>query len=217
VCGVLRTGHGGGKGKRVGVSVRIPDRAIAQSLRIRRPGGPLDARVAPLALTVCVAACLVTALASGDASQGAPALAVAAMVPAAVIDIRERRLPDRLVTFAAGVFATGTWIAWLSGQPFDVSTIFFGALVMAGPILALHLLSPGSMGFGDVKAAVVLGAALGSVDWHLAVVGLTVASGLGAAIGIGRRSRTIPFGPFLVIGSAIALVAGSFVSMRGAP
>ena len=139
------------------------------------------------------------------------------MLPAAVVDIRERRLPNGWVTFAAGVFATSTWIAWLFGQSFDLSTIFLGAVAMTGPILALHLASPGSMGFGDVKAAVVLGAALGSVDWHLAVVGLTLASGLGAAIGIGRRARTIPFGPFLVVGSALALAAGSFVSMGGPP
>ena len=153
----------------------------------------------------------------GDASQLAAILTVAAMVPAVVVDIRERRLPDGWVAFGAGVFAAGTWIAWLFGQSFDLATIFLGAVAMAGPILALHLFSPGSMGFGDVKAAVVLGAALGSVDWRLAIVGLTLASGLGAAIGIGRRARTIPFGPFLVVGSALALVSGSFVSMGGAP
>lgn len=204
----LRIPHGGGKGKRLGVSVPVPDRAVVRSLRIR--GGPIDARFAPVALLVAVAACLVAAVAAGDVSQRATALAVAAMAPAAVIDIRERRLPDRWVAFAAGVLAAATWAVWVSGRSVDVSSMFLGTAVMAGPILLLHLVSPASMGFGDVKAAVVLGAAVGSVDWQLAVAALTVGAGLAAAIGIVGRLRTIPLGPFLVLGSATALAAATF-------
>jgi leader peptidase (prepilin peptidase)/N-methyltransferase len=62
------------------------------------------------------------------------------------------------------------------------------------------------MGFGDVKAGVVLGAALGTVDWRLGIVALTVAAGLGVVVGAIRRSATIPFGPFLVLGAALALL-----------
>ncbi|HYN35101.1 MAG TPA: prepilin peptidase [Ilumatobacteraceae bacterium] len=149
----------------------------------------------------------IATLAFGDASQRAAAIAVAAMSPAAIVDLRERRLPDRWVAFAAGVLAATTWMAWVFGQFVDLSTMFVGAAVMAGPILVLHLMSPSSMGFGDVKAAVVLGAAIGSVDWQLAVVGLMLAAGLAATIGIVGRLRTIPFGPFLVLGSAIVLAA----------
>ena len=136
------------------------------------------------------------------------------MSPAAIVDIRERRLPDRWVAFAAGVLAATTWAAWVFGQFVDLSTMFLGAAVMAGPILVLHLVSPASMGFGDVKAAVVLGAAIGSVDWKLAVAGLTLAVGLAATIGIVARMRTIPFGPFLVLGSAIAVAADAFTGAR---
>ena len=139
------------------------------------------------------------------------------MAPAAVVDIRERRLPDRWVAFAAGVLAATAWMAWVFGQSVDLSGMLLGAAVMAGPILLLHLVSPASMGFGDVKAAVVLGAAVGSVDWKLAVAGLTLAAGLAATIGIVGRMRTIPFGPFLVIGSALALAADAFTSMGAAP
>jgi leader peptidase (prepilin peptidase)/N-methyltransferase len=55
---------------------------------------------------------------------------------------------------------------------------------MALPVLALHLLSPASMGFGDVKAAVVLGAAVGTVDARLAAVALCLAAAGGAAFGL---------------------------------
>ena len=108
------------------------------------------------------------------------------------------------------VLVAATWAVWVSGRSVDVSSVFLGAAVMAGPILVLHLVSPASMGFGDVKAAVVLGAAVGSVDWQLAVAALTVGAGLAAVIGVVGRMRTIPLGPFLVLGSAIALAAGTF-------
>ena len=101
-------------------------------------------------------------------------------------------------------------MAWVFGEFVDLSGMLLGAAVMAGPILLLHLVSPASMGFGDVKASLVLGAAVGSVDWKLAVAGLTLAAGLAATIGIVGRMRTIPFGPFLVIGSALALAADAF-------
>ena len=87
----------------MGVSLRVPDRAIARSLRIR--GEPFDARLGLMAFLVAVAVSVSAVLAFGDASQRAAAVAVAAMSPAAIIDIRERRLPDQWVAFAAGVLA----------------------------------------------------------------------------------------------------------------
>ena len=164
-----------------------------------------------MAFLVAVAVSVTAVLVFGDASHRAATLAVAAMSPAAIVDIRERRLPDRWVGFAACIVATATWAAWVFGQFVDVSGMLLGAAAMAGPILVLHLVSPASMGFGDVKAAVVLGAAIGSVDWELAVGALTLAAGLAATIGVVGRIRTIPFGPFLVLGSAMALVAGMFM------
>lgn len=192
----------------MGVSVRVPDRAIARSLRIR--GGIFDAPFAAVAFSMAVTVSLMAVLVFGDALQRAAAVAVAAMSPAAIVDIRERRLPDRWVAFAVGVLAATTWAAWVFGQFIDLSSMLLAAAVMAGPILVLHLASPASMGFGDVKAAVVLGAAIGSVDWKLAVAGLMLAAGLAATIGIVGRLRTIPFGPFLVLGSAIVLAADAF-------
>ena len=209
LCGFSCAPRGGEKGKRLGVSLRVPDRAIARSLRIR--GRQFDARFALMAFLVALAVSVTAVFVFGDASHRAAALAVVAMSPAAIVDIRERRLPDRWVAFAAGVLAAATWAAWVFGQFVDVSSMLLGAAAMAGPILVLHLVSPASMGFGDVKAAVVLGAAIGSVDWELAVGALTLAAGIAATIGIVGRIRMIPFGPFLVMGSAIALAAGMFM------
>jgi prepilin signal peptidase PulO-like enzyme (type II secretory pathway) len=74
-------------------------------------------------------------------------------------------------------------------------------------LLILHLVAPASMGFGDVKAGLVLGAAIGVVNWQLALAGLALAAGLTATVGVLTRASTVAFGPGLVAASAIALVA----------
>jgi leader peptidase (prepilin peptidase)/N-methyltransferase len=135
------------------------------------------------------------------------AATVAALFPAAAIDVRERRLPDSWMLTSAAILLATTWMAWMLGQSFDATAIALGASVMAGPMLVVHLFSPEAMGFGDVKAGVVLGAALGTLDWRLGLVALTLAAGLGVVVGAVRRSATIPFGPFLVLGATLALVA----------
>ena len=137
----------------------------------------------------------------------APLLAVAVLVPAALVDLRERRLPDRWVLGAA-TNLTALWaIAALVGDPPDVASLIAGALIMAGPLLALHLVSPRAMGFGDVKASIVLGAALGWIDWRLGLVALSIAAAVAATVGIARRLDTIAFGPFLVAATALTLLA----------
>jgi leader peptidase (prepilin peptidase)/N-methyltransferase len=147
-----------------------------------------------------------TVAAINDPATIPAAAAVAALIPAAIVDVRERRLPHRWVLGAAITLLSTTWVAWTLGQSFDAGSMLLGPLVMAGPMLLLHLASPASMGFGDVKAGVVLGAALGTLDWRLGLVALTLAAGLGATVGIARRTSTIPFGPFLVTGAALALL-----------
>lgn len=68
---------------------------------------------------------------------------------------------------------------------------------------------PVAMGFGDVKFGAALGAIAG---WQLFVVGLLFAIVLGAVGGIIMRlaggSRFIPFGPFMWLGVAFALLFG---------
>jgi leader peptidase (prepilin peptidase)/N-methyltransferase len=86
---------------------------------------------------------------------------------------------------------------------------------MSGLLLGLHLLSPDSMGFGDVKVAIVLGAAIGSFDWRLAVPALLLAAATGVVGGIVRRSSTIAFGPCLVAGT-VAVLALAAVDPRAA-
>jgi leader peptidase (prepilin peptidase)/N-methyltransferase len=135
------------------------------------------------------------------------ALMVAAAVPAAVVDLHVRRLPDPLVAVAALVGLVTLVVEAVAGVPAALGAIALGAVAMGGPILALHLASPRSMGFGDVKLAIVLGAALGTLHWQLALSGLALAAGLTALVALLGRRTTIAFGPGLLVGALLALLA----------
>ena len=193
----------------MGVSL-IPDRAAARSTTTR---WPTDAHGAVRRLLLGGAALALFALAVAAAVGTVPvagAIGLAMLVPAAVIDIEERRLPDAWVAAGAVAVVVTVVVDSVVGRPNDAGVpagVGLGALAMALPVLALHLVSPASMGFGDVKAAVVLGAAVGTADARLAAVALCLAAAGGATFGLATRRRTIPFGPFLVVASLLVLLA----------
>ncbi len=70
------------------------------------------------------------------------------------------------------------------------------------------------MGFGDVKAGAVLGAALGLLDVQLAVFALVLGLGAGAAWGLTRHARSIPLGPALVVGALAALAVARLLGLE---
>ena len=90
----------------------------------------------------------------------------------------------------------------------------FGAALF---LLILNLATLGKgMGLGDVKLAIPLGMLLG---WPNTFYWMTLSFVLGAAVGvfliaIGKAhfGKHIPFGPFLVLGYLIILIAGSHLS-----
>lgn len=172
-------------------------------------------RIAQCGATVVAAGAV--ALTLGDGWRVVPPLVlVPVVVAASAADLVTRRLPDRLVLPAIVATAAVTAIVALAaGHPGWLGGAAAGAGVLAGFLFVIHLISPGGMGFGDVKFAVILGALLGWLHPLLAVYGLLAASLLGSLVGgavaLARRDRklAIPFGPFLAAGTIIALVVGA--------
>ena len=137
------------------------------------------------------------------------------LVALCVIDLRERRLPDRIVLPSVAVaFVLLAGAALLDGAPRLIGTAVLGAIIFAGVLLALHLASPSGMGFGDVKLGLLLGLYLGSVRLSLVVWGLLLGSLVGVVMAVPVALRTrdrragIPFGPALAAGTVVALVLG---------
>ena len=122
-----------------------------------RTGVPGSTLVAPLTAVVTVPAVVVCVAAPVGLVRWTvvvPHLALCAWL--AVVDARGRRLPNGQV-LAAGV---SVWLVALAGAARfgDPSVLARAALGMAaygGLLLVVHLLSPSSLGFGDVKFAMV--------------------------------------------------------------
>lgn len=125
----------------------------------------------------------------------------------AIIDVLERRLPDALTlplltTILLMLTIDATQHGW---QPWVRAVS--GALGLFAVYLALHLLSRGGVGMGDVKFAPAIGllaAHQGWVQFSEAALLAFVAGGIVSiwllATGRGSRKATLPFGPFMVFG-----------------
>jgi leader peptidase (prepilin peptidase)/N-methyltransferase len=140
------------------------------------------------------------------------AVAAVFLVPLVLIDLRERRLPDHLtLSGAAALLALVGAQGAITGALAPLAGALAGAALMAGVLLVLHLASPRGMGFGDVKLGLLLGVVLGARTAGLVLPALLLAGVLGALVGVvqmvrrRRRDVMLPFGPFLVAGTVLAL------------
>ena len=117
-------------------------------------------------------------------------------------DVRERRLPNWLTLPGAVLIPVVAAAAGRGG------TALAGALALSGLYLVMHLMAPRSLGGGDVKLAVGLGAMTGAfgIDvWLLAALAaplLTAGLAVWAAM---RGIRTVPHGPSMCTASAVAV------------
>ncbi len=134
---------------------------------------------------------------------------IAALVPltaAARVDAVARRLPNRLIAMSVVpvciVCVLDPFVARISA----FGGVVAGALLLATPLLALHLVAPSSMGFGDVKAAASLGATLGLIQPELSLWTLCLASAVTAAWGVARRERHVALGPGLLVAAMAVLL-----------
>lgn len=127
------------------------------------------------------------------------------------IDVDVQLLP-REVSLPAFVVAV-VFLSIVEG-PADIGRWgpLVGAVVMTVITWALRLVSRGSLGMGDVLVSPLLGSVLGWFDpWAVvaAWVVAALAGGVGAAISLIRgepRQSLVAYGPFLILGTAVALV-----------
>jgi leader peptidase (prepilin peptidase)/N-methyltransferase len=157
-----------------------------------------------------------TALAFGWSADLPAFLVLAgAAVLLTVVDLQHRLLPNRVVLPALGTGAVLLSGAALADQAWDaLLRAGAGAAVLFAAFLVLALISPRSLGMGDVKLAGLLGLYLGWLGWDVLVLGAAagfvvqavVALGLLAARRIGLRAE-LPFGPAMLLGAALALGA----------
>jgi leader peptidase (prepilin peptidase)/N-methyltransferase len=146
----------------------------------------------------------------------------------ALIDLGTRRLPNAIVM--PGYLVGAVLLASSSVLSADFGSLLraaIGCVALGFAYLLMAVIAPGGMGFGDVKLAGVLGLFLGWIGWGALVVGSIGAFLLGGIFGIililahrGGRKTAIPFGPWMLVGAWIGIVAGepvwdSYLSLFG--
>jgi leader peptidase (prepilin peptidase)/N-methyltransferase len=177
------------------------------------------AAVAPWRRTVAwvAAAAVVWAVWASGPGWSTPALVVAAAGGAAlgVVDARTHRLPDALSYPTTAAVAALLLLAAAGSGSWDAALrALLGALVLGGAYLALHLISPAGMGRGDVKLAVPLGMVGAWYGWSTLLATAALPFLFGGLVSVAlmaarRATRTtaLPFGPFMLLGTAIAITA----------
>lgn len=172
----------------------------------------------PLALELCTSAVLALVFGRFGGQPDVVAFGFLGVlgVALAAIDIAVQRLPDRLTLPAYPVLITllaGAAVVGHDGAAL-VRALLAG-LALAGAYLLLAILRPGQLGGGDIKLAGIAGVALGWLGWPIliagAVLGFVLSALASLALLAARRvtlKSAICFGPFLLGGALLAMLAG---------
>ncbi len=135
-----------------------------------------------------------------------------------IIDWRTRLLPSIIVlpaTVAAIVYGGARWAA--TGDHDELVRGVIALLVVRTFFWVLWFVRQAGLGFGDVRLSALLGCALGYAGWPEVVVGVYASflvfglPWLFVAIvkrDRGLLKRAFPFGPFMLVGAWIGLLAG---------
>jgi leader peptidase (prepilin peptidase)/N-methyltransferase len=133
------------------------------------------------------------------------------------IDLKHRIIPDVLTL--PGIIL-GFLFSFLVDSPSVLNSalgaIVGGAIFYLAAVLGETLFKKESMGGGDIKLAMLLGAFLG---WKNVILVFFLSAFFGTLIGGAalffskqvKDTRTIPFGPFLALGAVIAIFLGDAI------
>jgi leader peptidase (prepilin peptidase)/N-methyltransferase len=150
----------------------------------------------------------------GDATVGLALLTGLLLVALGAVDIVHHRLPDAITLPALPVAAVAVLLTTVlaPGSGSLISAVV-AAVVLWALFSGIALLSPPSMGRGDVKLVPTLGLLMGDVSPVAVLAGLLVAFGAGSVVALfgvaARRLRltsAIPLGPYLLFGCWVVLL-----------
>ena len=177
--------------------------------RCRSCGAGIGLRYPAVELTTAllVAGCVLAFGLTADAAVAA--LFCIALVAVSATDLEHRIIPNKIVLPAAVVVLAAQTASHASPE------WALGALGASGFLFVAALAYPAGMGMGDVKLALLMGAMLGRTVSVALMLGMIAALLPGIVLlakhGQKARKMGIPFGPFLALGSVVALFWGHAV------
>lgn len=139
-------------------------------------------------------------------------------VALSVVDWRTRLLPTKLVAPSYALVVVLVLVTFaITRDTGDLYRAGWGWLVYGGFFFTMWFIYPPGLGYGDVRLAGVLGLALGNLGWEALLLGIwsgTLLGGVGGLVlvrlGVVDRKNN-PFGPYMVLGALVGVLAGSAV------
>lgn len=137
----------------------------------------------------------------------------------AIYDLYHRRVPDRALVFFCPLF--GTAPLFHTGMPFSLTPFlsslgasFCGAAAGFFLLLSVALMSKGGAGIGggDIKITALMGFAYGTRHILTILLIASLLAGCAAFLTIRRKRHTLslPFVPFLAVGSLVTTMTALF-------
>ena len=185
-----------------GIPVGMRVRHAVEDLRPRLPqAGSL------IALALAVPLIAIALVRFGPSGRFAvAAFVIGTLCVLSAIDIAEHRLPNAIVLPSFFVVLVAQ-TALYPDQALEWALASVGSCL---GLYVLHVVYPRGLGLGDVKLALLLGAALGSDVMGALLLGSLAAAFYAAALlvlsGGAARQTAFAFGPFLAFGAVVALL-----------
>jgi leader peptidase (prepilin peptidase)/N-methyltransferase len=143
-----------------------------------------------------------------DAHGFISAFTAAVLVVLAATDLEVRLIPNRIVVPAAAIVL----VAQLVFYPDRAAEWLISAVGAALFLFVPGVIKSGAIGMGDVKLALLMGAATGYAVLPALTVGflalVPVALYMLAREGSAARKKHLPLGPFLTFGTLVVLLSG---------
>lgn len=137
-----------------------------------------------------------------------------------LIDLDIRKIPGAIVNWGLGfavVSAAGFFFT--EGQPERLIAASISLLVFGAVYFALWFFKPGQLGYGDVRFSLLAGFILGWISPGAAVIGFFLPwflAFIAVIPGLIRKKMNgktaIPFGPWLVLGTVLAILFGDILA-----
>lgn len=174
--------------------------------------------IEPIVLELATAALFVVFALKFEDDAVLPAFCIlaATLVAQTWIDLHTQRLPREITYVGIGLGAVALTVAALvRDEPERIWMAALGAAIAFALMGTIYYVSKGGMGFGDVILAPLLGMYLGWLNPGIVAPGLFFGFIAGAVVGVammagnkaGRRTA-VPFGPFLALGTVVAVFVG---------
>jgi leader peptidase (prepilin peptidase)/N-methyltransferase len=143
-----------------------------------------------------------------DAHGFISAFTAAVLVVLSATDLQERVIPNRIVVPAVAIVL----VAQIAFYPDRAGEWVISALGAAVFLFVPAVIKKGALGMGDVKLALLLGAATGYAVLPALTIGflalVPVALYMLFREGGAARKKYLPLGPFLAFGTVVVLLSG---------